>query len=174
MNITIKIKNTDIHLRVEPNADSNVLRFAIFNPDRTRVKFLYNNSIYPTEEVEAASEKYRIFEDIIDPDFNHKTGKTIDKLTQFDLEAITDKKQCFVDDYRFHYEQDTLNYKSIVYTHEDIVYLIKAVGPLITNHEQESALGNYLYFEQKFVALQEPRLKKREAEQKATEEYFTF
>ena len=174
MNTMIKIKNTDIHLCVEPNADSNVLRFAIFNPDRTRVKFLYNNSIYPAEEVEAASEKYRIFEDIIDPDFNHKTGKTIDKLTQFNLEAITDKKECFVDDYRFHYEQDTLNYKSIVYTHEDIVSMIKAVSALIKKSEQELTLQDCLFFDKKFVAVQTPILAKKEAEQKATEEYFNF
>lgn len=174
MNTTIKIKNTDIQLRVEPNAESNVLRFAIFNKDRTRVKFLYNNEVYPAEDVEKASEKYMIYEDIIDCDFNHNRGEIIDQLTKLDLTVLLDKKTSFVDDYRFCYEKDILNYKSIVYTHEDIVYMIKAISPLISNCEQESALQNYIYFEQKFVALQEPRLKKKETEQKAIEEYYNF
>lgn len=174
MNATIKIKNNDIQLCVEPNAASNVLRFAIFNKGRTHAKFLYNNEIYPAEDVEKASAKYMIFEDFVDCDYNHNKGETIDSLAQFNLDAIKPKEPNQIQDYRFDYQPATLQYKSTVYTHEDIAYMIKAISPLITYPGQESTLQNYVYFEKKFVELQKPRVKKKEAEQNAIEEYFNF
>ena len=38
---------------IEPGANNQIARFAVFNKDKTLVKFLYNNKTYTKEEVYA-------------------------------------------------------------------------------------------------------------------------
>ena len=48
-----KVLGKSIYPFIEPGANNQIARFAVFNKDKTLVKFLYNNKTYTKEEVYA-------------------------------------------------------------------------------------------------------------------------
>lgn len=48
-----KVLGKTIYPFIEPGANNQIARFAVFNKDKTLVKFLYNNKTYTKEEVYA-------------------------------------------------------------------------------------------------------------------------
>ena len=57
-NQTVKLNSSDIYIYLEPNTNSNLLRFAIYNPSHSRIKFLHNNNIYKSDDVQKAQSDF--------------------------------------------------------------------------------------------------------------------
>lgn len=52
-----KVLGKSIYPFIEPGANNQIARFAVFNKDKTLVKFLYNNKTYTKEEVYSVKSK---------------------------------------------------------------------------------------------------------------------
>ena len=154
---TIKLKNTDIFLFVEPNIYPKLFRFCVFNPTETKVKFLYNNKVYDYEAVEYAQKDFYIY--------IKQYGQVFEACKLRGLGILLDNTTyCLSHKY---------------YSHPQLLEMIDTLTPVREQGEKyyfkEYTLAKYLSVEKKFVNCQKKYADKAQASLDAdTESYLNF
>lgn len=171
-NNLVELKNYEIELLVEPNSQTSLFRFAIYNTEGSKVKFLYNDRICEKEEVEPITNQYRI---------NKKTNRNnryIFNITHFGIVREENKHHNYDYyndyDYDLDYERHSSVYEHQIYSHENIIKMKEILTPLLRKEGQKFELAQLLSIEAEFVDYQKSILKQHQLEIKATEEYRTF
>ena len=154
-NKTVKLNSSDIYLYLEPNTNSNLLRFAIYNPSHSRIKFLHNNNIYKSDDVQKAQSDFYI---------GYKIGTKNSYYIQI-LNRLTDIKL-----------NKVLFLHSSHYSHSEISDILSSLTPLIAPNS-DFFLGELLAVEKEFVKCQEKYVhtaQERQSVAKDTNEYCNF
>ena len=149
-NQTVKLNSSDIYLYLEPNTNSNLLRFAIYNPDKSRVKFLHNNKIYETQDVEKAQGDFYI-------GYQHYKPHKLRRLTDIHL-----GRDLFL--------------RGSHYSRPEISDILSPLTPLVNLHT-DLFLGEFLAVEKEFIKCQERyvhSVQEKQTIDKDTNEYCNF
>ena len=139
-NQTIKLKNSDIFLFVEPNQYPKLFRFCVFNPTETKVKFLYNNKVYDYEAIKFAQKDFNIY---------IKHGRVFEPYQLRGLDSITCTSI-------YH-----LSHK--YYSFGELLEMIDTLKPVCEEDYKEYPLSKYLSVEKNFVDCQKKYAHKAQA-----------
>ena len=139
------LPNLDICMFVDPDSRSRILRFAIYNKDKSKVKFLKSGKIFDAEELE----DNRRF----DPSIGYKVLSCPTNWF-YDFVPIIN-----ITEFNEHDEEDLV---SRDYSLEEIMYIKKIMNPFIRIKGQEFSIERWLNLENKFVGYQKSILKECE------------
>ena len=105
----ITIIGKTIYPFIEPGENNQIARFAVFNKDKTLVKFLYNNKTYTKEEVYAV--KPDIAWDFYTPEILNKINTLLVPLLEESCTKTT-LEECLAIEQKFvAYQKTILNKK---------------------------------------------------------------
>ena len=94
---------------IEPGENNQIARFAVFNKEKTHIKFLYNNKVYTKQEV--YSVKPEIAWDFYTPEILNKINTLLVPLLE-ETRTKTTLEECLAIEQKFDaYQKTILNKK---------------------------------------------------------------
>ena len=105
----ITIIGKTIYPFIEPFTNNSIARFAVFNKEKTHIKFLYNNKVYTKQEVYSA--KPEIAWDFYTPEILNKINTLLVPLLEESCTKTT-LEECLAIEQKFvAYQKTILNKK---------------------------------------------------------------